>query len=77
MFIVYNQYIYTCNTYVVYILSFIEYGAEVRRVIHLALGPKAFSLLSLQLHTGRTHQIRAHCSHVGHPLFGDEALSNS
>ncbi|WP_322924964.1 RluA family pseudouridine synthase [Paenibacillus campi] len=29
------------------------------------------SLVSLQLETGRTHQIRVHMSHVGHPLIGD------
>lgn len=29
------------------------------------------SLLSLRLETGRTHQIRVHLSHVGHPVFGD------
>lgn len=30
------------------------------------------SLLELELETGRTHQIRVHMSHLGHPLYGDE-----
>ena len=30
-----------------------------------------FSYLSLELETGRTHQIRVHMSHLGHPLIGD------
>jgi 23S rRNA pseudouridine1911/1915/1917 synthase len=28
-------------------------------------------LLRLELHTGRTHQIRVHLEHVGHPVIGD------
>lgn len=30
------------------------------------------TLVECQLETGRTHQIRAHMRHIGHPLFGDE-----
>lgn len=30
-----------------------------------------FSLVSLVLETGRTHQIRVHMKHIGHPLIGD------
>ncbi|MFP4529046.1 MAG: RluA family pseudouridine synthase [Candidatus Kapaibacterium sp.] len=29
------------------------------------------SLIKLRLETGRTHQIRVHCQHIGHPVFGD------
>ncbi len=29
------------------------------------------TLIALRLATGRTHQIRVHCQHIGHPLFGD------
>jgi 23S rRNA pseudouridine1911/1915/1917 synthase len=31
------------------------------------------SLIRCKLHTGRTHQIRVHMHHVGHPVFGDPA----
>ncbi|HVZ39710.1 MAG TPA: RluA family pseudouridine synthase [Candidatus Kapabacteria bacterium] len=29
------------------------------------------TLVALRLATGRTHQIRVHMAHIGHPLFGD------
>jgi 23S rRNA pseudouridine955/2504/2580 synthase len=30
------------------------------------------TLLDVSLHTGRTHQIRVHAAHAGHPVAGDE-----
>ncbi|CBH22057.1 ribosomal large subunit pseudouridylate synthase D [Acetoanaerobium sticklandii] len=33
---------------------------------------KYATLLEISLETGRTHQIRVHFSHIGHPLLGDE-----
>lgn len=30
------------------------------------------TLISCKLETGRTHQIRAHMKHIGHPLFNDQ-----
>lgn len=31
-----------------------------------------FSLLEIELKSGRTHQIRVHLAHLGHPILGDE-----
>nr|WP_319487980.1 RluA family pseudouridine synthase [uncultured Caproiciproducens sp.] len=35
------------------------------------------TLLSFHLKTGRTHQIRVHMSHAGHPLAGDDLYGGS
>ncbi|MCU0517876.1 MAG: RluA family pseudouridine synthase [Oscillatoria sp. Prado101] len=35
-----------------------------------------FTLIQFQLETGRTHQIRAHSAHIGHPIVGDPVYSS-
>jgi 23S rRNA-/tRNA-specific pseudouridylate synthase len=37
---------------------------------------QGMTLCAVMLHTGRTHQIRIHAQHVGHPLVGEEWYSN-
>lgn len=34
-----------------------------------------FTYVECRLETGRTHQIRVHLSHIGHPLLGDEVYA--
>jgi 23S rRNA pseudouridine1911/1915/1917 synthase len=34
------------------------------------------SLLKLELETGRTHQIRVHLAHIGHPVLGDTTYAS-
>lgn len=34
-------------------------------------------LVDVQLHTGRTHQIRVHFAHIGHALLGDDLYGGS
>ena len=33
-----------------------------------------YSILEVLLHTGRTHQIRAHLAYIGHPIIGDRKI---
>jgi 23S rRNA pseudouridine955/2504/2580 synthase len=42
-----------------------------RRKVWAAHDPP-LSLLEAELRTGRTHQIRVHLTHLGHPLAGDD-----
>ena len=60
-----------CNK--VRVLSRPEPGAQ---VVHTSYTPlyagNGASLLLVQLHTGKSHQIRAHLSFVQHPLLGDQ-----
>ena len=37
---------------------------------------KKYTLLEVNIETGRTHQIRVHLSHIGYPIIGDAVYSN-
>lgn len=37
---------------------------------------EGYTLLEVQIETGRTHQIRVHMSHIGYPIVGDMVYSN-
>jgi 23S rRNA pseudouridine955/2504/2580 synthase len=47
-------------------------GLESRTVFTLLGAAGEYTLLQAELLTGRTHQIRVHAAHIGHPIAGDE-----
>ncbi len=42
-----------------------------RRIATGTLAGQSFAVIQCDLETGRTHQIRVHLAHIGHPLIGD------
>lgn len=55
-------------------MAVVEKGGREARSDYRVLwsGPRGLaSLVAVRIHTGRTHQIRVHMAHIGHPLMGD------
>ena len=46
-------------------------GREAQTMYRLVERYRLYDLLDVSLRTGRTHQIRVHFAHIGHPVFGD------
>lgn len=54
-----------------------EQGKAARsRIIPQQLYDEA-SLVEVRIYTGRTHQVRVHCAHTGHPIAGDEKYGDA
>ena len=53
-------------------VSVSEDGQPAETILHRLARGDAFSFLEAELLTGRTHQIRVHLAHLGHPVLGDD-----
>ncbi len=45
--------------------------------VHVLRRFSGYAYVECRLETGRTHQIRVHMAHIGHPLLGDEIYTGS
>ncbi|MFL5493887.1 MAG: RluA family pseudouridine synthase [Gemmatimonadales bacterium] len=52
-------------------MAILPAGRLARTDAHVVARFGVADLLRLELHTGRTHQIRVHLEHLGHPVVGD------
>lgn len=51
-------------------------GAFIKTIVHPLKHNNELTLVEIELITGKTHQIRAHMAHIGHPLLGDIKYGN-
>jgi len=54
------------------LMTVVETGKAARTHFEVVKAGEKFSLLDINLETGRTHQIRVHLKFINHPILGDE-----
>jgi 23S rRNA pseudouridine1911/1915/1917 synthase len=52
-------------------MAVVDWGKPAQTCYEVVEEFEGYSLLRLDLKTGRTHQIRVHMSYIGHPVVGD------
>ncbi len=60
------------RTHLVYVVGDEQYGLEAVTAYKVLQTGRGYSLLEIDLMTGRKNQIRAHMSHIGNPVAGDK-----
>lgn len=52
-------------------MAVVRNGREATSILHVVERLPGYTLLTVDLRTGRTHQIRVHAAYIGHPIAGD------
>lgn len=55
-----------------YAVRFDDFGKPATTIYRVRERFEGYTLMELELKTGRTHQIRVHMAHLGHPIAGDD-----
>lgn len=58
-------------------MAVVKNGRQARTRYRIVRQYRAHTYIALRLETGRTHQIRVHMAHLGHPLVGDRLYGAS
>ncbi len=52
-------------------MAVVSAGRDATSILHVVERLPGYTLLTVDLRSGRTHQIRVHCAYIGHPVAGD------
>jgi 23S rRNA pseudouridine1911/1915/1917 synthase len=56
-------------------MAVVSDGRPAITVLHVTEQLPGYTLLDVDLRTGRTHQIRVHCAAINHPVAGDRVYA--